>query len=86
MKEQIIAIAEKLRSEQIDAKKAKKILLHLFGVTGELPVGTKVVYRGKAMKITNNNGRYGGCAAYRCDNIPDELYLIEDFDSIDYNI
>lgn len=52
-------------------------------VSNALPIGTKVVYEGKTMKITNNREEFWGEPAYRCDYKRDELYIMDDFDSID---
>ena len=88
MERQITEIVEKyLEGNYLvgSENKAKMIsdILVLFNVRNALPIGTKVVYEGKKMKITNNREEFEGEPAYRCDYRHDELYLRNDFESID---
>lgn len=68
--------------EQYADEKVKKALT-IPDVSNALPIGTKVVYEGKTMKITNNREEFWGEPAYRCDYKRDELYIMDDFYSID---
>ena len=52
-------------------------------VNNILRIGTDVVYKGRKMVITDNSKTYEGQPAYRCDFNDEELYLKEDFESID---
>lgn len=83
MREEILDIAKKLYHNHLTIETGTDILLGLFNVSNALPIGTKVVYEGKKMKITNNREEFEGEPAYRCDYKHDELYLRDDFESID---
>ena len=55
----------------------------LFINPNKIPIGTKVVCKGRYLQITDNTEEFEGEIAYRCNFIGDEIFLAIDFDRID---
>lgn len=54
----------------------------LSGISGCLPLGSKIIYRGVAYKIVSNNEKWHSDPAYRLEGKPDELFVKTDFEGV----
>lgn len=79
MKTELLKIANDLEEGTITENEARTLLLGLLGVSGRIPLGTKVKTVQGDKTITNNSETYEGEPAYRCNWNTEELWIAEDF-------